>query len=196
MTTDWESRYKSGETPWEKGAPSPGLLEYLETNPPLDGKILVPGCGWGHDVRAISTPANEVTGLDIAPSAIQGADSFAKTGRETYRLEDLFNLPSDMRETFDWVWEHTCFCAIDPSMRPAYVQAVSTALKPGGHLLAIFYLDPGNDNEHDGPPFGVTPAQLDAFFSDSFQLVREWLPSRAYPGREGREWMRLLKKRG
>ncbi|MGB8353311.1 MAG: methyltransferase [Chthoniobacteraceae bacterium] len=192
--TDWESRYKSGETPWEKGAPSPGLLEYLETNPPLNGKILVPGCGRGHDVRAISNSSNEVTGLDIAPSAIQGADSFQKTGRETYRLEDLFNLPPDLRQAFDWVWEHTCFCAIDPSMRPAYVQAVSTALKPGGHLLAIFYLDPGNDNENDGPPFGVTLAQLDAFFRDSFDLVREWLPSRAYPGREGREWMRLLKK--
>ena len=80
-------------------------------------------------------------------------------------------------------------------MRQAYVQAVAGALKPGGHLLAIFYLDPGHDNENDGPPFGVTLTQLDAFFQESFQLVREWLPSRAYPGREGREWMRLLKKR-
>ena len=193
--TDWESRYQSHDTPWEKGAPSPGLVEYLEVNPPLDGKVLVPGCGWGHDVRTISNSTNEVIGLDIAPSAIKGSESFPKAGRESYRLEDLFNLPSGMRGAFDWVWEHTCFCAIDPSMRQAYAQAVAGALKPGGHLLAIFYLDPGNDDENDGPPFGVTLKQLDAFFQESFQLVREWLPTRAYPGREGREWMRLLKKR-
>jgi len=193
--TDWESRYQSHDTPWEKGAPSPGLVEYLEVNPPLDGKVLVPGCGWGHDVRTISNSTNEVIGLDIAPSAIKGSESFPKAGRESYRLEDLFNLPSGMRGAFDWVWEHTCFCAIDPSMRQAYAQAVAGALKPGGHLLAIFYLDPGNDDENDGPPFGVTLKQLDAFFQESFQLVREWLPTRAYPGREGREWMRLLKKK-
>jgi len=193
MSTEWESRYQTGDTPWEKGAPSPGLAEYLENNPPLDGEILVPGCGSGHDVRAISTPTNEVTGLDIAPSAIKGAEAFPKTGRETYRLADLFNLPPDMRQSFDWVWEHTCFCAIDPSMRAAYVQSVAGALKPGGHLLAIFYLDPGDGD--DGPPYGVTTAQLDAFFQDSFQLIRQWLPARAYPGREGREWMRLLKKK-
>ena len=193
--TDWESRYQSHDTPWEKGAPSPGLVEYLEVNPPLDGKVLVPGCGWGHDVRTISNSTNEVIGLDIAPSAIKGSESFPKAGRESYRLEDLFNLPSGMRGAFDWVWEHTCFSAIDPSMRQAYAQAVAGALKPGGHLLAIFYLDPGNDDENDGPPFGVTLKQLDAFFQESFQLVREWLPTRAYPGREGREWMRLLKKK-
>ena len=193
--TDWESRYKVGDTPWEKGAPSPGLVEYFETNPPLEGRILVPGCGWGHDVRAISNSANEVTGLDIAPSAKKGAEAFPKTGREVYRLADLFNLPLEMRGHFDWVWEHTCFCAIDLSMRAAYVQAVTDALKPQGHLLANFYLDPGGV-EGEGPPFGVTKAELDRFFGNSFDLVQEWMPTRAYPGREGREWMRLLKKRG
>jgi len=193
MSTEWESRYQTGDTPWEKGAPSPGLVEYLDGNPPLDGRILVPGCGWGHDVRAISTPANEVAGLDIAPSAIKGAESFPKTGRENYRLADLFNLPQELRGYFDWVWEHTCFCAIDPTMRPAYVQAVTDALKPGGHFLAVFYLDPGNDG--DGPPYGVTIPELDCFFQESFDLVREWMPGHTYPGREGREWMRLLRKR-
>ena len=190
--TDWESLYKTGDMPWEKGAPSPGLVEYFEHNPPLDGKILVPGCGLGHDVRAISRPGNETTGLDIAPSAIRAADALPKTGHETYLLADLFNLPPELRNHFDWVWEHTCFCAIDPSMRAAYVQAVAGALKPGGHLLAVFYLDPGNGD--DGPPFGVSIAELDSFFHGAFDLVREWMPARTYPGREGREWMRLLRK--
>jgi len=194
MVTNWESRYQSGDIPWEKGAPCPGLVDYLAENPPLDGKILVPGCGLGHDVRAISNALNEVAGLDIAPSAIKGAEQFPKSGAERYRLDDLFNLPEEFRRRFDWIWEHTCFCAIDPAMRTAYVRAVAEALKPGGHLLAIFYLDPGNDGA-DGPPFGVTIAEIDDFFGATFDLVREWKPVRAYPGREGRELMRLLRKR-
>ena len=193
MTTDWESRYQTGDMPWEKGAPSPGLVEYLQTHPPLAGKILVPGCGWGHDVRAISRPDNEVVGFDIAPSAIRGARSFPPVARERYVSGDLFELPPELRGLFDWVWEHTCFCAIDPSMRERYTAAVSAALKPGGHLLAVFYLNP--DHDTDGPPFGVTPAELDALFGGDFELLEEWQPGAAYAGREGRERMRLLWKK-
>ena len=52
--TDWENRYQTGDMPWEKGQPSPPLLELL--GKPVDwgkGPILVPGCGFGHDVRAL-----------------------------------------------------------------------------------------------------------------------------------------------
>ena len=194
MPTDWEAQYQKGETPWEKGAPSPGLVDFLAIEP-LSGRVLVPGCGAGHDVRAIAPRAEEVVGLDIAPSAIALAQTFPLAGREHYEQADLFHLPAHLRASFDWVWEHTCFCAIDPAMRPAYVEAVAGALKQGGRLLAIFYLDPGNDSPDEGPPFEVSIAELDRLFLSRFELIREWLPQRAYEGREGREWMRILSLR-
>ena len=190
MPTDWEAQYQKGETPWDKGAPSPGLLDFLAREP-LPGRVLVPGCGAGHDVRAIAPQADEVIGLDIAPSALAAARSFPAIGSERYDLANLFDLPETLRGSFDWVWEHTCFCAIDPAMRPAYVEAVAGALKPGGKLLAIFYLDPGNHRPDEGPPFEVSIPQLDALFASRFTVECEWLPQHAYPGREGREWMRL-----
>lgn len=192
--TNWEAQYQSGETPWDKGSPSPGLLDYLTENP-IRGRVLVPGCGFGHDVRALAGTAEEVIGLDIAPSAVEGAKKFPRTGNERYEVADLFNLPAEMRGAFDWVWEHTCFCAIQPAQRAAYVESVAGALKPGGHLLGVFYLDPGNTSPDEGPPFEVSVAELDRLFLPRFELVREWLPTRAYPGREGREWMRLLRKK-
>lgn len=192
--TNWEAQYQAGETPWDKGAPSPGLIDYLAENL-VHGRVLVPGCGFGHDVRALAKTADEVVGLDIAPSAVEAARKFQRVGTERYEVADLFNLPAEMRGAFDWVWEHTCFCAIQPAQRPAYVEAVAGALKPGGHLLAIFYLDPGNSSPDEGPPFQVSIPELDRLFLPRFELVREWLPTRAYPGREGREWMRLLHKK-
>lgn len=194
MPTDWESHYQSGDIPWEKGGPSPGLLDFLAEQP-IHGRVLVPGCGLGHDVRAIAATAEEVVGLDIAPSAVEQARKQPAVGAERYELADLFNLPTSLRNSFDWVWEHTCFCAIDPSMRPAYVEAVAGALKPSGQLLAMFYLDPGWDTPDQGPPFGVTKPELDAFFDSRFELQGEWLPAHAYPGREGREWVRLYRRR-
>ncbi|MEA3212494.1 MAG: hypothetical protein QOE70_5551 [Chthoniobacter sp.] len=191
MPTDWEAQYQKGDTPWDKGAPSPALVDFL-VQEPVRGRVLVPGCGVGHDVRALAASGAEAVGLDIAPAAIQAALGFAKAGREQYERGDLFALPAYFRGAFAWVWEHTCFCAIDPAMRPAYVEAVASALQPGGTLQAIFYLDPGHDNPADGPPFGVSIAELDELFLPRFTLEREWLPPRTYPGREGREWMRVL----
>ncbi len=191
MSTDWENRYHTGDMPWEKGAPHPALIAFLKSNP-VHGRVLVPGCGTGHDVRALAATADEVVGLDIAPSAITRAKAQPAVGGERYLLGDLFALPPSLRGKFDVVFEHTCFCAIDPSLRESYVTAVAGALKPGGHLLASFYLDPGLDPGESGPPFGVTREQLDAFFSPRFTPVREWQPPATYPGREGRETFRLL----
>ena len=192
MGTDWESHYQSGEIPWEKGAAHPALVAFQKSNP-VHGRVLVPGCGTGHDVRALAATADEVIGLDIAPSAVARAKQQPTVGAESYQLGDLFALPAKMRGAFDVVFEHTCFCAIDPSMREKYVDAVAGALKPGGHLIAIFYLDPDLEPGQSGPPFGVTKAELDALFSAQFTLLGEWVPDTTYPGRDGRELFRLLK---
>src|SRR6266568_7533757 len=51
--TNWETRYQTNDMPWEKGAPSPGLVDFLAAHPDLPrGTVCVPGCGTGHDVRA------------------------------------------------------------------------------------------------------------------------------------------------
>jgi SAM-dependent methyltransferase len=191
MSTNWESHYISGEIPWEKGGAHPGLVAFLKATP-VHGRVLVPGCGTGHDVRALAATADEVVGLDIAPSAVALAKSEPTVGGERYMSGDLFALPAKMRAAFDVVFEHTCFCAIDPALRADYVAAVAGALKPAGRLLAIFYLDPGLDPGTSGPPFGVTREELDAFFSPRFTLLGEWPPAATYPGREGRELCRLL----
>ena len=191
MATDWESRYRTGDMPWEKGAAHPALVAFLKMNP-VHGRVLVPGCGLGHDVRALAATADEVVGLDISPSAVTQARAHPAVGGERYVRGDLFALPPAMRGAFDVIFEHTCFCAIDPAQRADYVSALASALVPHGHLLAVFYLDPGLDPGDSGPPFGVTRDGLDALFGPRFKLLREWAPPATYPGREGRETCRLL----
>jgi len=201
MTTDWEERYRQADTPWDKGTAHPALLHWLAAHRGrMTGTVLVPGCGLGHDARAIAAtePAADVVGLDIAPSAIAAAAGIAGPGNAVFRQGDLFDLPQKLRGAFDWVWEHTCFCAIDVDRRDAYVAAVAGALRPGGHLLGVFYLDPyrGDHRPGGGPPHGCTSAELAERFGrdGGFRIVAENVPSSTYPERDGRERLILMER--
>jgi cyclopropane fatty-acyl-phospholipid synthase-like methyltransferase len=189
-STDWEARYQTGDMPWEKGDPSPGLVDFLAANRNLTGKtVCVPGCGTGHDVREWAKAGFEVHGYDLAPSAIRL--SIERTRAAGLQAE--FKLGDFLRDEppflFDWIFEHTLFCAINPSERDLYVRAVLRWLKPGGGYLAVNYLIP----DTDGPPFGTTRAELIERFSPHFSLLTKWAP-RSYPNRTGLELMMWWRK--
>jgi SAM-dependent methyltransferase len=184
--TDWEARYERGDMPWEKGEPSPGLVAFLKAHPELcRDTVCVPGCGTGHDVRAWARHGFEVYGFDLAPSAIRlCAEKTQGTGLGNvhYQLADF--LTDEPPRLFDWLFEHTLYCAIDPKRREEYVQAVLRWLKPGGQFLAVHYLIP----DADGPPFGTTRAEVLERFSPHLELLKEWVPH-SYPNRVGLERM-------
>jgi len=182
---DWEERYQTGDMPWEKGEPSPGLVDFLLQHPDLQrGTVLIPGCGTGHDVRVWAKAGFSATGADLAPSAIRLACE--KTAAANLKAEFVQRnfLQDQPDQTFDWVFEHTLFCAIQPNQRDLYVEGVHRWLKPGGNFLAVFYLI----DEKDGPPFGTTREELVERFSSKFELLRDWVP-RSYPNRTGLELM-------
>src|SRR2546426_12825410 len=87
----WEARYQTHDTPWDKGEPSPGLVDFLAAHPELTrGTVCVPGCGTGHDVRAWARGGFDAFGCDIAPSAIQLAkESPAAEFKAQYALDDF-----------------------------------------------------------------------------------------------------------
>ena len=195
--TDWEKQYRIGETPWDKGRAHPQLAEFPAAT--FTGRWLVPGCGFGHDAAAIvGAGASSVVGMDIAPSAVDGAKvKWSDQPAINIELGDLFAMEhSSHAGQFDGVWEHTCFCAIDPSMRLKYVQSVAAALKPGGKFIACFYLTPWDEDEDQtqGPPFGTSREELDKLFGCDFMIDHEFVPQTTFPGREGKELVRILRK--
>ena len=94
----------------------------------------------------------------------------------SFQLADF--LHDEPPKKFDWLFEHTLFCAIKPQERDDYVRATLRWLKPDGQYLAVNYLI----SDEDGPPFGTTRDELWRRFSPHFELVEELVP-RSYPNR-------------
>jgi SAM-dependent methyltransferase len=183
--SDWEARYQSQDMPWEKGAPSPGLVDFLDAHPEMPrGTVCVPGCGTGHDVRAWASAGFDAYGFDLAPSAVRIASEKTVAAGLKAKFSLANFLTDEPPQPFDWVFEHTLFCAIQPNERDAYVQAARRWLKPNGQYLAVNYLIP----DTDGPPFGTTREELITGLSPYFQLKQDWVP-RSYENRTGLELM-------
>ncbi|MCH8476167.1 MAG: TPMT family class I SAM-dependent methyltransferase [Opitutales bacterium] len=181
MSRDWNKAYAEEDTPWDKGYAAPPLMEFLERQR-VNGRVLVPGCGTGHDVRALSAQGAEVLGLDIAPGALAKANAFPRAGQEFYELGDFLNLAAGHHSAYDWVFEHTCLCALAPGDRQAYIDAVKKALKPGGYYLAIFFREV-DDYTGEEPPHPISSTESKALLSDDFALKESFVPQQTYPGR-------------
>jgi SAM-dependent methyltransferase len=197
--TDWESRYQAGDTPWEKGQAAPPLVEVieeLETGDWGQGPILVPGCGLGHDVRLLSHLGIPVVGVDLASSAVELARRFPVVGQETYEVGDFLDPAWCEGKSFSAIWEHTCFCAINPADRGRYARAAAACLPDDGLLAGVFFLNPFDPGEDDtGPPFGATVEELDGWFEPWFDRVQGWVPYSSFVGREEKEWVAIFRKR-
>lgn len=162
----WRDRYQSQNTPWDLGAASPHFTRWLQHWDPEQfpvGRMAVLGCGRGHDAALFAQAGFDTVGFDYAPEAIAEAQRlYPNLGQ--FIQADIFALPqapSPWGASFDYVLEHTCFCAIPPARRIDYANTVHHLLKPNGYLIGIFW----ENGEADGPPFNTTEAEAHQFFN-------------------------------
>jgi len=192
--TDWEQNYVEGHTPWNKGKASPPMVEWVSQNQP-QGRALVPGCGVGHDVVMLADAGLDAHGLDIAPTAMAMARAAYPNQATRFVLGDLFATPLEWQESFDFLFEHTCLCALPPEWRTRYEVAAYQLLKSGGQLVGIWFMNPKMDLGESGPPFGISVSELSALFDESrWQVIEDRVPEIGYDGRVGRERLRVLRR--
>jgi SAM-dependent methyltransferase len=190
----WESRYAAENTPWDLAGPSPHFVALLAQKPTFlsVGKMAVLGSGRGHDAALFGKTGFDVTGFDYAPGAVKVAsDLYSAYAR--FQVADIFALTDPVWSNlpaFDYVLEHTCFCAIPPERRTDYVQAVRHILKPGGYLIGVFW----EHNEVDGPPFSTTEADLKGFFTPDFEVI-SIENKNPVAGRSGVERLTILRRK-
>jgi SAM-dependent methyltransferase len=184
----WESRYQDNTARWDIGQPAAAFVTLMKSSDrPTPGRLVALGAGRGHDALWFAEHGFDVVGIDFAPSAIAASQAAAAQRQVAAQFlqADIFDLPDSLTHQFDYVLEHTCFCAIDPAQRTAYVDVVRQLLNPGGEFIGLFWAhrNPG------GPPFGSSPEEIRSLFSPYFE-VRSLTPvAESVPKRQGEEYL-------
>ncbi|PWU22084.1 MAG: class I SAM-dependent methyltransferase [Bdellovibrio sp.] len=150
-STYWSHRYQNKDTAFDLQSAAPALVDMLPRMKWPRSRVLVLGCGAGHDAAFFAEHGHLVTGVDFSAEAISAArKNYGDRPGLTWLQADAFQLPAELSHAFDIVFEHTCYCAIEPSRRQELVKVWLRSLAPRGHLMGVFFV-------HDkpmGPPFG------------------------------------------
>ncbi|HTL67038.1 MAG TPA: methyltransferase domain-containing protein [Lacunisphaera sp.] len=186
----WNSRFQAGKTPWDFGGVPAGLKKYLKhrpkgSNPAARPRVLIPGCGSGHEITTFAAAGFDVTALDMAATAVELARKNAGPELAPHVLKGNFFDHDFPAASFDVIYERTFLCSITPDRRPAYRDRVAQLLKYRGTLLGFFYYQP--PVPADGPPFGFAWGSADELFARYFLLGKDEPVTDSLPLFAGRE---------
>lgn len=133
--------YTRGRPPWDIGRPQAAFLALANAGE-IRGRVLDVGCGTGEHVLLCAERGLDVTGVDLAPTALAAARAKAQQRRLTARfvLHDARRL-GELGESFDTVLDCGLFHLLDGADRAAFVAGLRTALVPGGRYLMLCFSD-------------------------------------------------------
>jgi SAM-dependent methyltransferase len=178
----WNSKYEKGETPWDFGGIPLAVKEFVARKP-KGGKLLIPGCGSGYEIKLFADAGYDVTAIDFAPAAVERARKAAGPALANRVIQGDFFKHDFAPGSFDVIYERTFLCALTPDRRPEYRDRMARLLKHQGLLVGLFYYQ----NTESGPPFGFAWGESDELFARHFLLTKDVPVKDSPPMFAGRE---------
>jgi SAM-dependent methyltransferase len=165
---EWDASYTAGSpAPWDIGRPQPAFAR-LADDGHLTGRLLDAGCGTGENALHAASRGADVTGIDIAPTAIARARANAPERGLTARFEvaDALDL-GRLGLAADTVIDSGVFHVFGDDDRVRYVASLAAVLRPGGACYLMCFSDrqPGTWG-----PRRVRAEELRAAFSDGWAV--------------------------
>jgi SAM-dependent methyltransferase len=165
----WDRRFAEGDTPWDRGAANPQLGIWLATGALKPCRILVPGCGSGHEVAVLAHAGFDATALDYSPEAVARTRKRLEAEGLKATVVEADALAWQPGKPFDAIYEQTCLCALYPDQWRDYADQLHRWLAPSGKLFALFVqlLRPGAaEGAIEGPPYHCDIHAMRALFPE------------------------------
>ncbi|RLD20577.1 MAG: SAM-dependent methyltransferase [Bacteroidetes bacterium] len=161
----WSGKYRQQLMGWDTGSITTPLKEYIDQLADKNIRILVPGCGNGHEVKYLHDQGfNNVVVVDISSEPYKELrGKCSNWGEESFVVDDFFNINGQ----YDLIVEQTFFCALNPKLRQNYSDKMHDLLAPNGKLVGVlFKVFFAGDN----PPFGGNRDEYVEYFEDKFKF--------------------------
>lgn len=166
---DWNDSYRDGNLPWDTGVPSAELQSVLKQHKVRPCRALEIGCGTGTNSVWLAQQGFDVTGVDVAPLAVERAKQRALDAGMSARfaVADVLQLP-DLAGPFSFFFDRGCYHAVRRSAPNDYAPAVARQLVTGARGLILA----GNAREPNtpGPPV-VSEQELRDELGLAFKIV-------------------------
>jgi methyl halide transferase len=186
----WNTRWETGATGWDIGFAAPAIVQFMQQETDKNAAILIAGCGSAHEAAAlVEMGFTDITLIDIAPEAAQKLrEKFSNTPEIKVLCADFF----EHTGVYDLVVEQTFFCAIDPHLRPHYVEKMASLLNPKGRIIGLLF---SKEFTFAGPPFGGTAAAYKGLFKPLFEIKMMENTPLSIPQRMGTELFIIFQKK-
>lgn len=192
----WDAPYRRDRLPgWDVGQPCSHLVKAVEDETFRPGRAIVLGCGSGTNAIYLAGKRFEVTGVDVAPTALAiAAEKARKAGvKVNWVLADVVALPK--LEVFDLVFDRGCYHHICQYNSAGYVETLRRLSHRDTRVL-ILAGSPA-DGQRRGPP-RVKEETIRKDFSTLFEF--EWLRGIRFDTRDANTkgssaWSILLRRK-
>ncbi len=153
------------QPPWEIGHLQPALAAIADQ---IQGSVLDAGCGTGDCALFFASRGQVVYGIDFVLEAITQAKAKAVAqGLDVCFLTMNALALGQLPEQFDNVIDCGLFHLFSDTDRAAYVAALATVLRPGGHLWLLCF----SEQEPPGAgPRRISRRELETAFADDWQI--------------------------
>lgn len=155
----------AGPPPWDIGRPQPALRALADAGA-IRGRVLDVGCGTGEHALMAAGLGLNVTGVDLALNALRTAEQKARDRGLSVRFlhHDARRL-ADLGESFDTVLDCGLFHIFTGDDRPAIVDALRSAVRPGGRYFMLGFSDRPGPGRHR-----LTREEITAAFREGWQV--------------------------
>jgi len=157
--------------PWATLNANIYLKDYLDNNEMVKNKkALVIGCGLGDDANELSLKGYEVDAIDISDHAISLAKKRFQDKNINFKVEDIFDLPKSMINSYDFIYEGLTIQSIHPQYRESLIKIIYSLNKSNGELL--LYTNIQNDSDSfGGPPWPLYRKDLEIFNTIGYEIL-------------------------
>ena len=181
MQEFFERMYAEGNTPWDRGAPRPLLVEWARDRG-LRGegrRALVVGAGLGWDAEYVASLGFSTVAFDFAPSAVSMAVGAHPGSPVRYVVADVRDPPAEWAQAFDLVVDCLTVQSLPPADHAMAGASIAGFVAPRGTLIVLASADDGT--VPDGPPWPLTGREMHQLFAGLHPRFIERLDGGEFP---------------